>query len=204
MLSIYSSTTLKVSLISQGLDWPQVCAPLLVSHCSLWLVYHRYHYIMTPRHFTGNTHILESEQKCITGFHVLWIFPLFPQTHLYLTDILISQRYYIRHLSWDTAGTNAGFSHVNIFINFLDDGTMCTLNKLGNDTKLGTVSDKLMGCVTIQRSLSRIEVGTETLWSSTRRSVQSCSWWGTSPSTSTCWEESSWKAALQKRAWESW
>lgn len=172
------------------MDWPQVCASLLANHCSLRLLCHRYQYIVTPRHLTGNIHILESEQKYIAGFKVLWIFPLSPPNPLtchrypYISKILhqVSES---RH-SRDQCRVQSCYS---IFINYLDDGTVHALSKLGDKTKLGTMSDRWMGRVAIQRSLSRMEVETETSWSSTRH-VQSCSWWGINPGTSTCWEES--------------
>ncbi|KAK4816685.1 hypothetical protein QYF61_019921 [Mycteria americana] len=46
----------------------------------------------------------------------------------------------------------------NIFINDLDDEAECTLSKFGDDTKLEGVADTPVGCATIQRDFSKLEV----------------------------------------------
>ena len=44
-----------------------------------------------------------------------------------------------------------------IFINDMDDGVGCTLNKSADNTKLGGVADKPDSCTAIQRNLDRLE-----------------------------------------------
>jgi len=44
-----------------------------------------------------------------------------------------------------------------IFIDSLDEGIVCTLNKYTEDTKLEGVPDTLKGCATIQQDLDRLE-----------------------------------------------
>lgn len=58
---------------------------------------------------------------------------------------------------WSTAGVYTGPMLFNIFINYLDDGTECILNKFAGGARLGGMADALEGCAAIQRDLDRLQ-----------------------------------------------
>ncbi|KAK4818055.1 hypothetical protein QYF61_004605 [Mycteria americana] len=74
---------------------------------------------------------------------------------------------------------------ISIFINDLDDGSECTLNKSGDDTKLGGVADTSEGHAPIQMDLNRLENGP--IGISTKGDAKSCTWGGITPGNNTCW-----------------
>jgi len=77
--------------------------------------------------------------------------------------------------------------------------TEYTLNKFADNTKLGRVVDGPDGCAAIQKDLDRLEKwANRKLIKFNKGNAKSCSWGGMTPCTSTHWELTRWKAALQK------
>lgn len=65
----------------------------------------------------------------------------------------------------------------NVFISDPDDGTVCTLSKFVDDTKLGEVCDIPEGWAAIQTQLDRrLKWAEENLPSSIKEIAKSCSW----------------------------
>lgn len=54
---------------------------------------------------------------------------------------------------WCTVGVNTGAILFNIFANYLDEGTECTLDKFAGETRQGRMANDLECCFTIQRDL---------------------------------------------------
>lgn len=84
---------------------------------------------------------------------------------------------------------------LSIFVSDLEDGAEWTLSKIADDVKLWGVPRDLIGLEKwADRNLMKLNTG----------SAKSCTWEGRSSGISMCWGTTSWKAALQKRTWESW
>lgn len=52
---------------------------------------------------------------------------------------------------WDSPRVHTGAGPVRIYINYLDNGIECTLNKFADDNKLGRSIDLLEGRETLDR-----------------------------------------------------
>jgi len=100
-------------------------------------------------------------------------------------------------------GSILGLILFKTFIDALDDGTDCALKH--DDTQLGGANDMLEDRPTIQRDLDRVGSGLAgTAESSTKSNSKSCSLEPNHPRKQDKLGLTDYKAALQKKRWESW
>jgi len=93
----------------------------------------------------------------------------------------------------------------SIFVNDLDNETECTLSKFADNTKLGGVTDTPDGHAAIQKELDRVgNWANRSLMKFNKEKCQVLYLGQNNPRPQGEMGLTSWKAALQKKAWWSW